>query len=179
MRFEQSTSFSTSTIWLLHRSIHYYIGVGDDNFTFRPPNGRFSPSQDVSKVFGKILRIDPLGNNSANGQYGIPADNPFVGADGAAEEVYAIGLRNPWRITVDPKDGVFHAADVWELSAEEVYVIVSGRDLSARDLAAAFREASHVRESVPVPEPSSCMLVVAGMISLANWRMRRKRSSTC
>ena len=52
-------------------------------------------------------------------------------------------------------------------------------DFSTRDLVAAFREASYVREAVPVPEPSSCMLVDAGMIPLANWRMRRKRNPTC
>ena len=126
MRFEQSTVIHNVNDLAFAPDKTLYIDVGDDNFTFRPPNGRFSPSQDVSRVFGKILRIDPLGSNSANGQYGIPADNPFVRVEGAAEEAYAIGLRNPWRIHVDPTDGVLYAADVGELNVEDVDVIVSG-----------------------------------------------------
>ena len=100
-------------------------------------------------MFGKILRIDPLGDNSANGQCGIPVDNPCVGVDGAAEEVYAIGLRNPWRIAVDPKDGVLHAVDVRELNVEEeeVDVIVSVRDFSTRELGSGTGTASRTYDA--------------------------------
>ena len=62
------------------------------------PNGN---GQNLASVLGKILRIDPLGNNSANGNYGIPADNPFVGTPGAVGEVWAYGFRNPFRFTFD------------------------------------------------------------------------------
>ena len=55
-------------------------------------------------MLGKILRIDPLGHDSANGNYGIPADNPFVGKEGA-DEIYARGLRNPFRMSFDSKTG--------------------------------------------------------------------------
>ena len=51
-------------------------------------------------VLGKMLRIDVNGSNSANHAYGIPADNPFA-AGGGAREIYALGLRNPWRFSFD------------------------------------------------------------------------------
>lgn len=96
-----------------------YIALGEDNV-----NRELAGSTDT--IFGKILRIDPFGNNSANGQYGIPADNPFVDEPGAAGEVYAYGLRNPWRIWFDPVSGDLFAGDVGWRSIEEVDRIVSG-----------------------------------------------------
>jgi glucose/arabinose dehydrogenase len=51
---------------------------------------------------GKVLRIDPLGHDSANGRYGIPAGNPFVGKPGALGEIYALGFRDPHRFSWDP-----------------------------------------------------------------------------
>jgi len=75
--------------------------------------------QDRTNPLGSLLRIDPLGNNSTNGQYGIPADNPFVGnPDGFVEELYSWGLRNPFRFSVDGNDIVI--ADVGQNQIEEV-----------------------------------------------------------
>ncbi len=95
-----------------------YISLGEDNIQ--------SNAQNLSSVYGKILRIDPLGNNSANGKYGIPADNPFIGNALAAPEVYAYGFRNPHRINVDPVSGALYAADVGWLSIEEVDLVEPG-----------------------------------------------------
>lgn len=99
-------------------------GAADDQGVGHAAGGN---GQDLSdgNVLGKILRIDPMGSNSANGQYGIPADNPFVGREGA-DEIYAYGLRNPYRFSFDTETGKLIAADVGQNDIEEVDVVVSG-----------------------------------------------------
>ena len=74
-----------------------YIATGDGQ---ENPNFTSSP-QDLSLPHGKILRIDPLGSNAANGQYGIPSSNPFTDTSGALGEIWAYGLRNPHRFSWD------------------------------------------------------------------------------
>jgi glucose/arabinose dehydrogenase len=88
------------------------------------PNG--GNAQNLGVVLGKILRIDVDGNNSANHQYGIPKDNPFVKVPGAAGEVWAYGMRNPYRISFDSETGRLIAGDVGQNDLEEVDVIVKG-----------------------------------------------------
>lgn len=106
-----------------------YIAVGDGGNADDQGDGHADGgnAQDLSdnNVLGKILRIDPQGHNSANGQYGVPSDNPFVGVPGA-DEIFAYGLRNPFRISVDSKTGELYAADVGQNDIEEVDVIVKG-----------------------------------------------------
>jgi glucose/arabinose dehydrogenase len=76
-------------------------------------------AQDRTNPLGSLLRIDPLGNNSANGQYGIPASNPYVGnASGFVEEIYSWGLRNAFRFSIDGSDII--VADVGQNVVEEV-----------------------------------------------------------
>ncbi len=82
-------------------------------------------SQDTSNVLGSILRVDPLGDTSANGQYAVPGDNPFVGKAGV-DEIYAYGLRNPFRISFDRLTGELYAGDVGQGAREEVDRIVNG-----------------------------------------------------
>jgi glucose/arabinose dehydrogenase len=83
-------------------------------------------AQKLVNPLGKIHRIDVDGNNSSNGQYGIPSDNPFVGMAGAIKEIWAYGLRNPWRLSFDTKNGVLIAGDIGQNDIEEVDVIVKG-----------------------------------------------------
>jgi glucose/arabinose dehydrogenase len=83
-------------------------------------------AQDPSNVLGSILRIEPDGNNSANGRYGVPADNPFVGQAGFAEEIFAYGFRNPFRFSFDKTRGDLYVGDVGQDDLEEVDVVVSG-----------------------------------------------------
>jgi glucose/arabinose dehydrogenase len=94
------------------------------------PNDNLGNSQDKTRLLGKILRIDPLGNNGPGGQYGIPASNPFVGAGGGVrEEIYAYGLRNPWRFSFDTGAGGTNrlfCADVGQGNVEEVNLITLG-----------------------------------------------------
>lgn len=79
-----------------------YLGVGD-GAAGKPGEGRPSRNASIlSTAFGKILRIDPLGDNSANGRYGIPEGNPFRLVTEALPELWAFGLRSPRNLTFDP-----------------------------------------------------------------------------
>lgn len=75
-------------------------------------------AQDPNTIFGSILRID-VDNGDP---YSIPPDNPFVDGGGAAE-VWAYGLRNPWRFSIDPVEGLIYIADVGHADQEEVDVV--------------------------------------------------------
>lgn len=106
-----------------------YIALGDggsrdDEGLGHAPGGN---GQDLGEgnVLGKILRIDPLGAGSDNGRYGIPADNPFVDADGA-DEIFAYGFRNPFRISFDHRSGRLYVADVGQRDVEEINRVVAG-----------------------------------------------------
>ena len=98
-------------------------------------------AQDLGSLLGKILRIDPLGSNSANGQYGIPADNPFAnrGDAGARGEIYAYGLRNPHRFAWDERNGNLFVADVGESVVEEISLVPRGGNLGWNDWEGSFR----------------------------------------
>lgn len=89
-----------------------YIGMGDGGFGGDPSNN----AQTLSNLLGKILRIDVDGGLP----YSIPADNPFLGNPGAREEIWALGLRNPWRFSFDRLIGDFFVADVGQNNLEEV-----------------------------------------------------------
>ncbi len=87
-------------------------------------------AQNRRSAFGKILRIDPMGKNSANGKYGVPAANPFVkSSDGTLPEIYAIGLRNPQRFAWDSKTGAMYVADIGQNIVEEVSPVTAGANL--------------------------------------------------
>ena len=83
-------------------------------------------AQDLANLLGTLFRID-VDATSGGRPYGIPADNPFAGNDqGYREEIYAYGLRNPWRFSIDEETGTLWAADVGEDTYEEVNHIVKG-----------------------------------------------------
>ena len=82
--------------------------------------------QDPSNPLGAILRIDPLGNNSANGSYGIPPGNPFIGVAAHLEEIFAYGFRNPYRMSIDSVTGELWVADVGQNDIEEINVVTAG-----------------------------------------------------
>jgi hypothetical protein len=103
-----------------------YMGSADGGSGGDPLN----LAQNRASAFGKILRIDPLGTNSANGKYGIPASNPFAkGGTGTLPEIYAIGLRNPQRFAWDPKTSAMYVADIGQNIVEEVSPVTAGANL--------------------------------------------------
>jgi Ca2+-binding RTX toxin-like protein len=92
-----------------------YIAVGDGGSGGDPQNN----AQNFNSLLGKILRIDVTTTPGSNARYVVPADNPFVGTSGA-DEIWAYGLRNPWRPSFDAFLGDFWIADVGQGSREEI-----------------------------------------------------------
>ncbi len=89
-----------------------YISTGDGSGP-NPPDG-LTTGQDVSDLLGAVLRID-INSIESDRAYTVPADNPFIDVDGARPEIWAYGLRNPWKIGVDSVTGnVFAADNGWE-----------------------------------------------------------------
>ena len=106
-----------------------YLAIGDGGTANDAGNGHIvstGNAQALNVIMGKMLRIDPNGNNSANGKYGIPSDNPFVNTAGAAKEIYAFGLRNPYKFSFDPASGKLIVADVGQNNVEEVDTVTKG-----------------------------------------------------
>src|SRR5512140_1840167 len=89
-----------------------YIGMGDGGSAGDPNNN----AQSLPSLLGKILRIDVVGQST----YAIPASNPFYGLSSARNEIWAYGLRNPWRFSFDRKTGDLYIADVGQDAWEEV-----------------------------------------------------------
>ena len=100
-----------------------HLGLGDGAEINDSPR----PSQDLSTLAGKIIRIDVRG--AAEGEpYRVPPDNPFADAPGARPEIWAYGLRNPWRMSFAP-NGDLIVADVGNGSREEVSIAARGANL--------------------------------------------------
>jgi uncharacterized protein (TIGR03118 family) len=106
--------------------LYFTVGDGgnaDDQGDGHLPGGN---AQDKTRILGKISRIDVDTRNSANGQYGIPADNPFVSEGPSVKEIFAYGLRNPYSFSFDRQTGDLLLADVGQNDVEEVDKIVKG-----------------------------------------------------
>lgn len=104
-----------------------YLAIGDGGAANDSGSGHIvstGNAQALSVIMGKMIRIDPNGTNSANGKYGIPSDNPFVHTSGALPEIYAYGLRNPYKFSFDA--GRLIEGDVGQNNVEEVNLITSG-----------------------------------------------------
>jgi glucose/arabinose dehydrogenase len=89
-----------------------YVAIGDNGY---PPN-----AQDLKNPYGKILRLNADGT--------IPSDNPFFNTPNSAKEIYAYGLRNPWRFQFDSLTGRLYGGDVGASTWEEVNLIESGKN---------------------------------------------------
>lgn len=101
---------------------YLYISVGDGGGAGDPQGN----AQDLTKIYGKLLRID-VDSTTSGKPYGIPDDNPFAaGTDGALPEIYAYGLRNPWRFSFDNDRDLLFAADVGQNQIEEIDVVENG-----------------------------------------------------
>ncbi|MCS1409851.1 MAG: Quinoprotein glucose dehydrogenase B [Verrucomicrobia subdivision 3 bacterium] len=101
---------------------HLYIGLGDGGSANDPHDN----GQNLRSLLGKILRVD-VNRRPATQNYGIPLDNPFVGAgSGIRPEIWAFGFRNPWCLSFDPKNGSLWMADVGQNKWEEINLVVRG-----------------------------------------------------
>ncbi len=120
---------------------YLYVGLGDGG-SAGDPEGR---AQSLGTLLGKILRISP---RPADGRpYGIPPDNPFVDTPGARPEIWAFGLRNPWRFSFDRATGELWIGDVGQSAWEEVDVLAPGR--AGANLGWDLLEGSHPFEGQP------------------------------
>ncbi len=100
---------------------YLYIGLGDGGSR----NDPYANGQNLGTMMGKILRIDVNKTDGEKG-YAVPADNPFVGREGALPEIYSYGWRNPWRLAFDRATGTLWAADVGQDLWEEINVVEKG-----------------------------------------------------
>jgi glucose/arabinose dehydrogenase len=96
-----------------------YVGLGDGG-SGGDPHGN---GQNLGVLLGKILRLDV----DAGDPYAVPSDNPFVGRAGARGEIWAYGLRNPWRFSFDRASGQLYVADVGQNQWEEIDVVPADR----------------------------------------------------
>lgn len=103
---------------------YLYIAVGDGGSGGDPQEN----GQDRSTLLGSILRIDVDGQQNDN-NYAIPPDNPYAENDeGYREEIFAYGLRNPWRFSFDPETGQLWTGDVGQNDYEEIDIIEAGKN---------------------------------------------------
>lgn len=101
---------------------YLYIGTGDGGSGGDPEN----KAQNTASLLGKILRID-VDHREGDRLYAIPEDNPFQGnVEGDREEIYAYGLRNPWKFSFDEQSDLLLAADVGQDRIEEINSIENG-----------------------------------------------------
>lgn len=99
-----------------------YVAVGDGGSGGDPDTN----AQNLSRLLGKILRLD-VDSPDPGLPYGIPDDNPFAqNGSGYREEIFAYGLRNPWRCSFDPISGTLWCGDVGQSFLEEINVIEKG-----------------------------------------------------
>jgi glucose/arabinose dehydrogenase len=119
---------------------YLYISLGDggaSNDVGDGHNPAIGNGQDLTTVLGKILRIDPIDPAltagspdpvSANGSYRVPASNPFISSGTAVHEIYAYGLRNPFRFSFDVPTNRLIAGDVGQKNIEEVDFVEAGKN---------------------------------------------------
>lgn len=133
-----------------------YIGMGDGGGS----NDQFNTGRDPQSLLSKLLRIDvePDGQPDSNKacdacdmvdgfDYTVPADNPFVGDNDVAPEVWALGFRNPWRFFFDPPTGTLYTADVGQNQFEEIDIVSKGADYGWSDM-----EGNHCFQGAPCDE---------------------------
>lgn len=100
---------------------YLYASVGDGDSGILNPPGFYAQRRD--ELLGDILRIDPL----AADPYAVPRDNPFVDVEGVRPEIWAYGLRNPWRFWIDPVTGAMFIGDAGNERREEIDLVPRGQ----------------------------------------------------
>jgi len=121
---------------------YLYIAQGDGG----SGNDPFHNAQNLGTLLGKVLRID-VDRQDEGKAYAIPQDNPFVGREGARPEIYAYGLRNPWRIEFDRQTGDLWCGEVGQNLWEMVHLLKPGGNYGWN-----YREGTHPFGARPLPE---------------------------
>ena len=153
-----------STAWPQFNHNGHWIGFGPDNMLYvSMGDGGYANDwgighhvtmgngQDMASLHGKILRIDVDGRTGGK-PYGVPSDNPFVNNKQAKPEIWALGLRNPWRCSFDTGSKQLFCGDVQQNSYEEISIIGKGQNLGWRKM-----EATHCFDyTKPDEHPANC-----------------------
>ena len=105
---------------------YLYVGTGDGGSGGDPNNN----AQNLNMLLGKILRID-VNTPSGGNNYSIPPSNPYA-TGGGAPEIFAVGMRNPWRFSRDPVTGTIYCGDVGQDAVEEVDTLSVGKNYGWR-----------------------------------------------
>jgi len=126
-----------------------YIGTGDGGGA-NDQHGERGNAQDLSKLEGKLLRIDP--RRSGARPYSVPESNPFTGRASARAEIYSYGLRNPWRFSFDRKTGDLVIGDVGQNAIEEIDFARKGK---ARGANYGWRPLEGTRRNFDEPAPGA------------------------
>ena len=126
-----------------------YVAVGDGGSGGDPQDN----GQDPSNPFGAILRLDPLGNDGVNGEYGIVADNVLAtdGTPSTLGEIYVYGLRNPQRFGWDTATGNMFIADIGQNAVEEIDLAENGANFGWNDREGSFRFNSNNTDGLTGP----------------------------
>lgn len=150
MRVEQPFSNHNGGPMKFGHDGYLYIGFGDGGGR----NDPVSRAQDLSTWMGKILRID-VDHQEKGKKYAIPKDNPFIDREGARPEIFAYGIRNPWRLTVDRKTGAIWIGDVGQDLWEEIHIIRRGGNYgwSVREGNHGFNNGLRVNYDAPQDPP--------------------------
>ncbi|HLF40322.1 MAG TPA: PQQ-dependent sugar dehydrogenase, partial [Acidimicrobiia bacterium] len=122
---------------------YLYIGLGDGG-SARDPEGN---GQNLNTLLGKVLRLDPTPSGGL--PYTIPADNPFVGRADARGEVFAYGLRNPWRNSFDRLTGDLWLGDVGQNTTEEVDFVSRDASRGANFGWSAYEGSKRFKPAIP------------------------------
>ncbi len=122
-----------------------WIGLGDGGFV------SVHAAQDPARLLGKMLRLDVLAGQA--GAYRIPPDNPYVGADGVRPEIWALGLRNPWRYSFDRVTGDLWIGDVGLVTHEEIHVARTDRPPTHWNFGWPIWEGRHCRQAAQCRRP--------------------------
>jgi glucose/arabinose dehydrogenase len=151
-----------------------YVGTGDGGGG-NDQHGSRGNAQSLSSPLGKILRIDP--RRAGGRAYTIPSSNPFSGRSGARGEIYAYGLRNPWRFSFDRANGDLSIGDVGQDEVEEIDFVKKGRGRGANF---GWRPWEGRRRNFDEPAPGAIFPVIththqAGFCSITGGYVARDR----
>lgn len=133
---------------------YLYIGLGDGGNAGDPENR----SQNLQTLLGKMLRLD-IDNIDGGNNYSIPADNPFIGNPEALDEIWAYGLRNPWRFSFDSDTDELWIADVGQNQIEEINRVTN--EVAGLNYGWRCYEGSQTYNTSGCPDPSELTFPVA------------------